>query len=313
MNNFVNNTVSNSAKNMDNLWETVNRKRKARRSGSTSPSVPSPLSKKPNIAQRYSFNRGAHTFDEESDADETIDFENQTGALSKIANCLNTLSKDVGHIRTSQEHITRRLQTIEDTVEKCTVAVTLVNDDLAETKRDNGKLKERVNELDKIIVGMNSMMEKREDMSRRNNMMIYGMAETDRETWEITEKIVRDMLENKVEIPDATSNATVQIERAQRVGPRHAGKTRPILVFFLQERQRHAVLEKAREKLKGTDIRVGEDFSKRIRDIRHKLYPMMKKARDEGKQASLRYDKLYIDNTVYALKADGAIERVGRR
>jgi hypothetical protein len=58
---------------------------------------------------------------------------------------------------------------------------------------------------------------------------------------------------------------------------------------------------KARAKLKGSDVFVGEDFSKRVRDIRKKLTPHLKKAKEEGKKATIVYDYLLVDSKRYTV------------
>ena len=51
-----------------------------------------------------------------------------------------------------------------------------------------------------------------EDRSRRYNLRIDGLQEVENETWEQTEKILKSMIQEKLEIED------VNIERAHRVG-----------------------------------------------------------------------------------------------
>ena len=53
--------------------------------------------------------------------------------------------------------------------------------------------------------------------------------------------------------------------------------------------------------LKGSNVYVGEDFSKRVRDQRSELQKFMKavRARRPGAKFSLQYDKLFIDKDVY--------------
>ena len=52
----------------------------------------------------------------------------------------------------------------------------------------------------------------REDRSRRENLRIYGLQEIENETWEQTKKILKSMIQEKLEIED------VNIERAHRMG-----------------------------------------------------------------------------------------------
>ena len=93
------------------------------------------------------------------------------------------------------------------------------------------------------------------------------------------------------------------------LGRQGGGRQRPIITRFLSWKQRTNVLESARTKLKGSGsaIRIGEDFSKEVRETRRRLYPALKTARDSDKMASLRYDKLYIDNKPFILAENGEV------
>ena len=66
-----------------------------------------------------------------------------------------------------------------------------------------------------------------EDKSRRNNLRILGIKEDSRESWEECESKLYDLLEEKLE----TSNITT--ERAHRVGEKSNDKGRAIVVQFL--------------------------------------------------------------------------------
>ena len=52
---------------------------------------------------------------------------------------------------------------------------------------------------------------------------------------------------------------------------------------------------KAKTKLQGRDVFIGEDFSSRVRDIRRKLVPHLKKARNEGKRVTMVFDHIIIE------------------
>ena len=54
-------------------------------------------------------------------------------------------------------------------------------------------------------------------------------------------------------------------------------------------------------------VRIGEDYSQEVRDTRKKLIPELVKAKNDGKRAHLRYDKLVIDSVTYKLGTDGKI------
>ena len=66
-----------------------------------------------------------------------------------------------------------------------------------------------------------------EDRSRRDTLRIDGLQEVENETWEQTEKILKSMIQEKLEIED------VNIERAHRVGNNSNTWPRKVFLIFL--------------------------------------------------------------------------------
>ena len=91
---------------------------------------------------------------------------------------------------------------------------------------------------------------------------------------------------------------SIYIECTHRVGTKGDDRKRRIITHFLSWKQHINILERTRNKLNGSgsDIKIGEDFNKEVRETRRRLNPAMQVARDSGKATSLRYDKLYVDN-----------------
>ena len=92
-----------------------------------------------------------------------------------------------------------------------------------------------------------------EDYSRRNNLQIVGIEESEGETWEQTAVLVTKLLEEKLQLPN------VEVERAHRVGNRTDHRQRPIIARFTRFCDREAVLRNA-AKLRGTKIYLNEDL-----------------------------------------------------
>lgn len=123
--------------------------------------------------------------------------------------------------------------------------------------------------------------------------IIYGLKEKNDETSEWLEQTV-----NKDIIEDTLGLEKVAIERIHRLGKRATDKTRPVIMKLLDYRQKVAILSRG-FKLKTTDYSIGEDFSKRIRDIRKKLWDSAKPNRERKEKVSLSFDKLYINKRAY--------------
>ena len=146
-----------------------------------------------------------------------------------------------------------------------------------------------------------------EDQSRRNNLIFYGIPEGATDNWQKAEADVRVFLKDKMQIVDADDPDKLVIERAHRLGGKKPGHTRPVITRFLNWKQKSEVFVKARDLPRDSTIRIGEDFSKRVRDDRQRLYPKLREAKQPGKRASLRFDKLFVDNIVYIVNDQNEI------
>ena len=161
-------------------------------------------------------------------------------------------------------------------------------------KEINKKLKndkqQHVNEIDELWQENEYLREKLrdiEDRSRRDNLRIDGLQEVENETWEQTEKILKSMIQEKLEIED------VNIERAHRVGNTSNTSPRTVVAKFSSFKGKQLVLSAAK-KLKGQNIYINEDFSKETMDIRKEKWKSVKSLRSQGKYAILVYDKIVV-------------------
>ena len=170
----------------------------------------------------------------------------------------------------------------------------------------------RVENLETIIQSNCEHTEKIEAQSRRSNLNIYGIEEDHDESWETTEGKFREYVSRELNL----NESNIQTERVHRL--RSKGKPSPIIVKFSFFKDRDLVLRKYRDMRKAereanagkdensasdTDsvptVRIGEDFPFRVRNVRKKLIPFLKKSISEGKEAFLKYDKLCVDGDLY--------------
>ena len=148
-----------------------------------------------------------------------------------------------------------------------------------ELKKENCVLKDR-------LVTVEKTTEKMERQFKDNNLIIFGMKQKKNESGHECEQSVRTLISEKLQLSD-----DILLEKVHRLS---AKEDSPIIARFTERRQKTAVL-KARQKLKGTDIFVNEDFTERVRDVRRKLMPVLRDARESGKKATLVYDHLIVD------------------
>ncbi|XP_065642645.1 uncharacterized protein LOC136074268 [Hydra vulgaris] len=125
-----------------------------------------------------------------------------------------------------------------------------------------------------------------ENRSRRNNLRIIGIKESEHESWEESELKVLKLFEETLEIKN------VKIERAHRTGPRDAKKNRTI-ILKLNYKDKIDIMKRS-VRLKGMNIYINEDFCYETVQIRKDLKYKMLKERKQGKYAFISYDKLII-------------------
>ena len=101
--------------------------------------------------------------------------------------------------------------------------------------------------------------------------------------------------ERELELENARN---IEFQRVHRLGKRKAKQSRPIIVHFLRFPERELVFRKVRDLGVESEVKACTDLPKEIRERRQKLWPKMKKGREECKVAFFdkrEPGKLYID------------------
>ena len=129
--------------------------------------------------------------------------------------------------------------------------------------------------------------------SMRDNLLFFQIPE---EKGESCEGKILNFIENELSIENASTE--IKLHRAHRVGSFKRGKTPPIVAKFAFYPDRERVRDSAK-KLKNTNYGIAEQYPREVMDTRRKLIPIMRKAREDGREAYLRVDKLYIDKKLY--------------
>eukprot|EP00745_Piridium_sociabile_P031717 TRINITY_DN52698_c0_g1_i5.p1 TRINITY_DN52698_c0_g1~~TRINITY_DN52698_c0_g1_i5.p1 ORF type:complete len:344 (+),score=84.28 TRINITY_DN52698_c0_g1_i5:194-1225(+) len=202
----------------------------------------------------------------------TTKFDTMEGKLDAMEGKFNSMEEKFDAMKEDIKDIHDGYAALEEEVQT-------LNDEIASLRRENDDLKKRVLDTERKADDL-------EGRSKRNNLIIYGLLRTPGETPSDCEGVVSDMIVDKLDM-----TGDIQFDRVHRL---NASPTSPVIACCTFYKDKEKIL-KAKRKLKGSQVCIGEDFSYRVREIRKKLSPHLKKARSEGKRATMIFDHLLID------------------
>ena len=225
-----------------------------------------------------------------------------------IRSDLGEIKSELTQVREKCEQISERCDSLEKENSRLATAVKDLSSDMsqlfddgAERKEETKRLADVVDNLSEHVASLNSEIDKLEEFSRRDNLRIFGIQQSnDRENYDKCVEMVTQCL-NSVEGPKRWSES--DIERAHRVGQARDDKPRPMLVKFRQWKDKIGILtdRSYRDRLDAKGIRVANDLTRRQSQIVHQ-------ARLEGKAAFFVKGKLTVsdrrqDSRTYAAVA----------
>jgi FtsZ-binding cell division protein ZapB len=195
---------------------------------------------------------------------------------------LDQVRNDVQEMKSEFSNLQQEVQAYKDKVE----SLEKENEDLRESNR---ALLDRVLRVEKQADDL-------EGRSRRSNVLFYGLDRPENETQEELEGRVRDLITDQLDLVE-----DIEFDRVHRVsGKRNA----PVIAKCTFYKDKVKLL-KAKQKLKGTDIFIGEDFSRGVRECRKKLTRFAKEMRDNGQTVKMVFDHLVVEGKKFFLSGDG--------
>jgi len=212
-------------------------------------------------------------------------------------------AKELSDVKTSQEEALKEVKNDIGGIKQRLGGLDALGSQSSDT---SGKVQELQDALDDITEKLWEL-----DKSWKNNLVFYGIkmdSGTD-EHPSITEQKIRDVIFKHLRI-----SRDVSILRTKRSsnGPEVRG-CKPVTVYFEKWQDKDEILRKS-SMLRGANIYISEDFSKRVRDQRLELQKFMKlmRQRRPNSNFSLQYDKLIIDHEIYMFNdMTGRVEEVG--
>lgn len=211
---------------------------------------------------------------------------------------IDELKTDIAAIKTTAEDALSLARKNEETLKNLQSSMqtkieflTSTCDDLLD---DNVKLVKKTNDL--------------ENQSRRNNIVIKGIAENLNEQKSDCENLARSFFKDHLKL-DATKVDTMNIVRCHRLGPIPTDKNnrklknfkRPIIVRFSNFHDKRSVWS-ARKNIADKKVHICENFCANTEYRRKKLYPIFSKAKKMANyqsKVSLSVDSLIINSKSY--------------
>lgn len=205
--------------------------------------------------------------------------------LHGSANCLN-----------SDEIVNKLASLINTRCDALEEMVKLTSSEIKDLKEKIGGMEMRIEKNEQSTLTCMDRVCDLERYGRRWNLKLHGVPEAAREN--VREEVIRICQEvlpqEKGKLPDA-------IDIAHRLGSKRLNETRPraVIIRFVVRRYREAVWKAAKNNpfLQSHHLRFTEDLSKEDRESRQKLWPLIKKAREEGKSAYFVGGRAFIQGS----------------
>ena len=209
--------------------------------------------------------------------------------------------------------ITQQLQTLSNSLSEMEKSLKFLTD-------ENKNLTKEVTELKKQLQLTNGLLTKAQakincqsetilDLqcrSMRDNIVIKGIPENERETWADTEEKVLGFMKNDLNIQETDAS---MIDRAHRIGSKIPDKPRPIVVKFASSKHKDTIFKNVKSLKDKKQFIVQEQFPPEINERRKRLWPKFKEAKERAKsdktyRVNWSLDKLIINGSVHSAKDD---------
>ena len=237
-----------------------------------------------------------------------------TEDIKTIKLSINNIDQTVSNINMKVTQLESKITAIDRRVEEVEKCCSFVSDkyesqknDLKNTKSDIKAvenfcktMEEKNKELDKQKERMDSKLLELERRSMRENLMFFGIEESEDEENDCSEIIMKFCRENlKMQQADIDQ---IKLDRAHRMGAKRRNSVRPIVVKFHYYTDREKVRIKGvglREELKRNNQSVRAQWPKEVLDKRKTLYPIMNREKELGKSVKFVREKLFINGEEY--------------
>ena len=222
--------------------------------------------------------------------------------VNKRLEKLDVLEKRVNDIDLK---VSKLWSDLDKRVTENTEKVTSVEQKAASNEFDIGQARDNITKLQKQNQELKDEMNDMKSKGMIGHLIIGGVDEGEEGMDEDTEETVRAFMYHDLKIP-RDRVAQIKLERVQRTGLKALNRSRKILAVFKDVRDKTYV-KSFRKNLDQTNKFIHDQYPPEVVAYRKKLIPFMKRAKDDGKEAYIKYNKLIVEGQIYT---DGAYGKV---
>ena len=221
--------------------------------------------------------------------------------IDAIEKTVNIISAKVSSLEMKVNSVDSRVTEVEKSVsfiseqnDSCNKSLKTVSDNLNEMKKTCSDLKRDTQNLKESNIHINDRVTELECRSMRDNLIFYGIPESQNED---CEKLIKSMC---VETMNIDTAAGFTVDRAHRLGSDKQRKPRPVVVKFHYPKEREIIRQKSfdrviNDRMRQQNLGVGEQWPKHVRDTRRELRPLMQREKEKGNNVRLVRDKLFVN------------------
>nr|XP_037273750.1 uncharacterized protein LOC119165772 [Rhipicephalus microplus] len=205
----------------------------------------------------------------------------------EVTNKLKDIHTTVTDLKRRLSKIEERLESVDNLSESVKAVGSVVQESQEQLKTIEQK---QTHQANLVVDDLNNRM-------RRNNLVFKGVPEQAAEKWSDTEKLIHEFVTENLGIQPG------EIERAHRVGQRKPDRTRPVVVKFLNFKDKSNILKNAfkLKDLATPRVWIEEDFSPRVQLIRKTLRDFARAKRQKNEKYKLQFDKLIMGNVIFTV------------
>ncbi|KAG0412590.1 hypothetical protein HPB47_010258, partial [Ixodes persulcatus] len=222
--------------------------------------------------------------------------ENVEELLRQILANQSGIAEDIKEIRSNQENMKANQSRLENSIKEINNKINKLENTMKTAQGLNENviaINKKIQRLEETIKHQNDRLIEFENRSRKNNLIIYGLPEEDKESEDdLKQKVIKDLFDAKLGVQ------VKSLERIHRLGYKRNESRRRIITKLFNYNEKLSVLKKCK-KLKGTTISVSSDYAKETREKRKKLWNSASANRADGDDVFLVHDKLKINNQTY--------------